>query len=269
MQALFVAWQQPVTRRYFPVARLVSGVGEQHNLYEFAYIRGADEAASAGFQPFLAFPDLHFVYRSESLFPFFTNRLMSRKRPDFPAHLERLGLDASADDMTILSRSGGTRATDSIELFPLPSFDPVTNRLFILFWMHGFRYLSPEQQARVLQLQPEEPLELRPERDNLVDPSAVQIFTTDNVAVGWVPRYLASDATHQLRLADALPNFRSFVERVNQDPAPMQQRLLCRLESVGSANFIPCSTDVFRPLSANAVPLHGMTAPPSSPVSAA
>ena len=44
-QALFVAWQQPDSRRYFPVGRLAACPREAGIVYEFAYIRGAAEAA--------------------------------------------------------------------------------------------------------------------------------------------------------------------------------------------------------------------------------
>lgn len=252
IHALFVAWQQPVSRRYYPVARLLCGTGEHRDLFEFCYIHGAELAMADGFRPLLAFPHLDRVYRARELFPFFTNRLMSRKRPDFPDYVRRLGLEIDSDPMAILAR-GGTRATDTIELFPLPHFDPASGRCFTHFWMHGYRHLMPEQQARVLRLVPDEPLIARAEPDNQFDPNAVQLISTDGIVVGYVPRYLASDATHLMRMADTADQFRVFVELVNQDPAPMQQRLLCRLESVGSARFIPCAVDVFRPIPADAV----------------
>ena len=99
LQALYVAWQQPESRRYFPVARLVAGVGDIPGLYEFAYIKGAEEAQKADFEPFPAFPKLSEVYRSKELFPFFANRLMSINRPDYPSYLQSLGLDSNADPM--------------------------------------------------------------------------------------------------------------------------------------------------------------------------
>lgn len=252
VQALFVAWQQPDSRRYYPVARLASGVGAAHDLYEFAYVRGADEAAAVGFHPFLAFPDLHGVCRSAELFPFFTNRLMSRKRPDFLAHVERLGLDASADDMAILARSGGTRATDSIELFPLPIFDPEIGWYQTCFWMHGFRHLTPQQLARLFKLQPGEPLLPVHEPANPHDANAIGLLTEDQIHVGYVPRSLASDAVHLLKQCST---FRIFVQRVNPDPAPMQQRLLCDLQSCWPEGFVPCDQPVYQPISPQAVRL--------------
>ncbi|MCP9861401.1 HIRAN domain-containing protein [Cyanobium sp. Cruz-8H5] len=257
MTALFVAWQQPESRRYYPVGRLVwvadePGLGADHReLFEFSYIRGAHEAAGVGFQPFLAFSDLQQVYRSHELFPFFANRLMSRNRADYRAHVERLGLEPDATAMQILARSGGARATDSIELFPLPTREPGRTWFLTHFWLHGYRHMSPEAQVRVLSLQPGEQLLTLREPSNPHDPHAIALLTTpDRARIGYFPRYLASDA---IRLLEDCSSFEVFVERVNPDPAPLQQRLLCRLESCWPENFRPCSQDIYRPVNPDRV----------------
>jgi hypothetical protein len=252
VQVLFVAWQEPQSRRYYPVARLVAGVGDAHDLFEFSYIRGAEDAAKEGFQPFLAFPLMESVYRSRELFPFFTNRLMSPNRPDFATHIRRLGLDADADPMLILARSGGTRATDSLELFQLPVWDESVGCYQNFFWMHGFRHLAPDQQGRIAALASGDELMARQEPTNSFDPRALQLFSPDGVFVGYIPRYLASDAVHLLQSCEY---FKVFVERVNHDPAPTQQRLLCRLVSCWPEGFVPCAQEVYQPISNNAVKL--------------
>jgi len=260
VQVLFVAWQQPESRQYYPIARLAAGVGDGRDLFEFSYIKGAEQAAKEGFQPFLAFPLKNSVYRSNELFPFFTNRLMSPNRPDFATHVRRLGLDADANPMAILARSGGSRATDSIELFQLPIWDESIGCCQNFFWMHGFRHLTPEQQARLATLVPGDELAARHEATNSSDPAALQLFSPDGVFIGYVPRYLASDAVHLLHRCD---NFKVFVDRVNQEPAPTQQRLLCRLESGRPIGFVPCSQDVYQPISSDAVRLDPYGANPT------
>jgi hypothetical protein len=249
IRAIFVAWQQPQSRQYYPIARLVPDVGDEHDLFEFAYVQGAQDAITEGFQPFLAFPDLLGVYRSRELFPFFTNRLMSHKRPDFPDHVRRLGLDTQADPMLILARSGGTRATDSIELFALPVWDETIGCYRAFFWMHGFRHLEPDNQTRVLALQPGDELLAQPEPTNAWDANAIRLLSPDGVFVGYVPRYLTSDAIH---LLSSCVEFHVVVEQVNQDPAPAQQRLLCRLDSCWPPDFEPCSQPAYRPISQQA-----------------
>lgn len=252
VQALYVAWQQPESRRYFAVARLVGGVGETQDFYEFAYIKGAETAVVNGFQPFLAFPSLGEVYRSKELFPFFSNRLMSRSRPEFSEYTQSLGLDLDADSMLILARSGGTRATDSIELFSLPVRAKEDETFHTFFWMHGFRYLDPVQQSRVLSLQPGEELFASPEPKNAVDPNAIQLLSADHVKVDYAPRYLAYGV---VGLLNATVNCRIFVERVNPRPAPTQQRLLCRLEASWPSDFQPFSSDIYQPISSRATDL--------------
>jgi len=252
LQALYVAWQQPESRRYFPVARLIAGVGDLPGLYEFVYIKGAEEAQTADFEPFPAFPKLSEVYRSKELFPFFVNRLMSINRPDYPSYLQSLGLNSNADPMLILARSGGGRTTDSVELFSLPSRTGGNGTLYTYFWMHGFRYLDPIQQDSVLRLQPGEELFASPQKDNAVDSNAVRLETSHHVVVGYLPRYLASEA---ISLFNSNCEFRVLVERVNPPPAPTQQRLLCRLEGCWPTDVPPFASNTYQPVPSDAVDL--------------
>src|SRR4051812_48498241 len=125
--ALFVTWQDRVSRKIFPVGRLVRLL-EPAGAYEFAYIAGAKEAESAGFVPFLAFPSLAAVYRSHELPPFFANRIMPAGRPDYAKFVQRLALvPDAADPHTILARSGGVRATDCFEVFAEPTRLPMVD----------------------------------------------------------------------------------------------------------------------------------------------
>lgn len=109
--ALFVAWQQPDTRRFHPNARLARvSEGACEHCFEFAYIQEELQAQGDGFQPFLAFPNLNEAERSRSFFPTFANRIMSESRMEYPLYLERLGLGSDmADPFDILGRSGGSR----------------------------------------------------------------------------------------------------------------------------------------------------------------
>ena len=257
IRALFVSWQAPDSRRYFPVGRLAIDLLPEQADYEFVYIRGTFEAMKVGFRPFLGFPDVQGVYRDDRLFPFFTNRLMPRNRPDFDGFLARLGLNsADADDMGILARSGGVRATDSLEMFPLPVRDPQTGCFETRFWMHGFRHLAADQQARVLELRPGDVLTAVREPFNPTDPNAIQLFAPGRVFVGYVPRYLAGDACHLLSQCDS---FEVVVNRVNPPPAPTQQRLLCDVHSCWPDGFVPCNSDVYQPIAEQALQLelHG------------
>ena len=246
-QTLYVAWQQPESRQFFPVGRLTAETDLSTNtksVFEFRYIEGALTAANEGFQPFLEFPDFDRVYRSHKLFPFFANRVMSRNRPDFARYAAALALDPqTADEMSLLIRSGGVRATDSIELFPHPVLDPAEMCYESYFLVHGLRHCGPEAEARVLRLRPQEQLVLAPEPTNPVDPRAIKLRTSDGVQVGYVPRYLVADFS---LLADICDYFEVFVARVNPPPAPTQHRLLCRLLSCWPDGFEPFSCSNFK-----------------------
>ncbi|HEY1755207.1 MAG TPA: hypothetical protein VGG72_07395, partial [Bryobacteraceae bacterium] len=116
MRTLFLAWQDPKSRQGYPVGRLDSS----NQLYSFRYTKGAEQAATAaGFQPLASFPELRTVYVSEQLFPLFTNRVLRQSRPEYGDYLKWLSVPASErDPVVILSRSGGQRVTDTLEVFP-------------------------------------------------------------------------------------------------------------------------------------------------------
>src|ERR1700722_14600602 len=119
---LFVSWRSPQTRLIYPVGRLTFDAATHR--YEFRYIRSALKATQDGFPPFPEFPKLDAVYGAMQIFPLFANRVMPVSRPGYRSFLEALGLSAdTAHPMTILSRTGGRRETDQIELFPLPMPD--------------------------------------------------------------------------------------------------------------------------------------------------
>ena len=249
LHALFVAWQNPETRRFYPVARLAQVQGASCvDCFEFTYIHGCRDAD--GFQPFVSFPVIDRVYRSERLFPMFSNRLLSRSRADFPEYLSQLGLPATTTSpMTILSRSSGRRATDTLELFPLPEFDPVLGYR-TWFWVHGLRHLPPEFQSQIETLAVEERLFPHCETDNPVNPSAIKLLSgRRGYWTGYMPSYLLDDAHH---LGHRCDDIRIYVDRINAPTAPIQQRILCRVESCWPEGFVPYSSTRYQPLSADA-----------------
>jgi hypothetical protein len=206
--------------------------------FEFAYVHGARDASKFGFLPFLNFPELGQVYWSDELFPFFANRVISPSRPDFATYVTRLGLDPkTADVMTILARSGGVRATDSLELFPLPGRDMQTGCYQAHFLVHD---LPAAAQGRIEVLHKNE--FLKPFLDLA---GGISLVTEDDVLVGYLPTYLLGDAW---KLVDACKYLEVVVEQVNPPPAPTQQRLLCNLRSCWPAGFVPFDGSTFRPI---------------------
>jgi hypothetical protein len=240
MKALFVAWQEPDTRRWLPVGRLTHENGK----YRFVYTRGAKEARS--FTPFGRMVDLDAAYVSDVLFPLFANRVLPKSRPEYGDYLRWLGLSEEAhDELEVLARSGGLRATDSLEIFPCP--EPTADKHYeVYFFCHGVRHLKSHDQAQVNALKRGDRLYLMSDLQNEHDDKALLMRTVDPIScVGYCPRYYSAEFSHLLDSVGAdKVNVR--VEQVNPD-APMQLRLLCKLSAPWPANFSACSLDQFQP----------------------
>lgn len=243
-RALFVAWRtrDPENPGWGPVGRLEFD-GE---FYRFFYTRGA--LSLPGFKAFPEMDNLDEVYESTELFPLFANRLLSKSRPEYDAYLRWSGFDHNdpPDPLLILGVSEGQRQTDAIEVFPCPLPDGdgcYLNR----FFLHGIRWVEEEGREHVEHLQAGELLRLAPEPTNKVDPQAVAIYPqSDGPRIGYAPRYLAHDIHTLLGWCD--PELvRLAVERVNKD-APLQQRVLCRMQACWPEDFEPCKTEAFEPI---------------------
>lgn len=239
---LYVAWRAggDGNGQWGPVGRLDRlGTG-----YRFRYTRGA--RTLPGFQPFPGMLDLEGVYEADTLLPLFANRLLSASRPEYPALRVWGDLDDdAADPIAVLSVTEGRRATDSYECFPEPRRD-ADGRYVGKFFLHGLRHRHPEALERVKQLQPGARLALRPETNNPFDPRAVAV-DLDGVHLGYAPRYLARDI-RSLGQSGRPEEVQLSVVRVNHD-APLQQRLLCRIEAPWPQSFQPCAQDDYRPIS--------------------
>lgn len=219
-----VVWQGP-DRRFVPIAELEVGrVDDGGFVTCFRYLPSASTAP--GFAPLLAFPDLDEVYRSEGgLPPFLTNRVMSPRRPDFGHHLASLGLSLEeADPLEILARSGGSRATDTLQL--VPSLERDGDVLWRHVVVSGVRH-RPGVEEILASLDEGDELLLRPEPDNPRNADAMLLETSDGRAVGWYPDHLLPELhAHQERGGDA----KVTVVVINGPDVPWHLRLLCRLE---------------------------------------
>jgi hypothetical protein len=242
---LFVSWYSPESKFIYPVARLTEF--HEPSKFEFVYIRGATEAERHGFEPFLDFPELNKAYSSESLFPMFANRLMPEGRPDYDDFIGRLGLERkTADPLAVLARSGGRRATDRLELFGYPEHDPVAGDLLYRFWARGISHVAHAEE-RIDFVRPEERLLCALDCQNPTDPNAValRVEKPRHQILGFLPFYLC-DEVQQLHAMDV--PFQVVVEKVNLEPAPRHQRLLCLLRTRGGKKFHPFSSDRYAPI---------------------
>jgi hypothetical protein len=249
-KAVFLAWQDPGSRTWFPIGKLSCESGD---LFRFVYTGGFEIAhARAGLTPLIGFPEVQQVYESSELFPLFKNRIMSRSREEYESYVARLNLPLDGPPpLSLLARSAGRRSTDSFEIFAHPQFIRPDGevRYCIDFFVHGIRHMPASAADRALLLEADERLRLMPDGQNPEDPSAVALRTEDKVLLGYVPRYYCPDL-ELLRQNQTQPEVR--VLRVNASPAPVQQRVLVQLDAPWLAEAPPFDRPQYQPLNARA-----------------
>lgn len=249
MRKLYIAWQDPVARRWYPVGRLTF----EKKVYRFVYTQGAKDAEqSQRFIPFGRMNNFEVAYESEELFPLFANRLLSTKRPEYQDYIKWLKLDNDYQEnrqLAMLAITGGFRETDSLEILPCP-LPTSEGRYEVLFFSRGISHLERSTVGRVNALKPGERLFLMYDVQNQFDALAITLRTDDPVMlVGYCPRYLTEDFRLILQeFGHSIPQVS--VEQVNLD-APLQLRLLCKFSSPWPQSFQPCSGDSFEPLVAD------------------
>jgi hypothetical protein len=243
LKTLFLAWQDPDSRTWFPVGKLT----REDGTYNFSYLQGAIQAGEkANFQPLWSFPDFYISYSSIELFPLFSNRLLRPSRPDYENFVQWLNIPQQKDDpIALLARSGGRRKTDSFEVFPYLERDEQGN-YHIHFFAHGLRHFPKDIQQHVQSLQPGTRLLVTHDIQNAFDSRALILRTEDLHFVGYCPRYLTDDF---FELISQFPqHVNAMVERVNLPPTPLQFRLLCNLTATWQEDFHPFSGPLYQSL---------------------
>jgi len=247
LRTLFLAWQDPDGRRWFPVGRL----DQSNGTYLFRYTKGALQAQKRGFTPITSFPRLYKTYESEDIFPLFANQVLSRNRPEFDDFVEWLSVPKEkADPVAILARTSD-QVTDTLEIFPYPE-QREDDAHVVHFFVRGLRYQSDCAIKRVHSLEPGERLLMLPDVQNEHDPNACLLRTVerhkkDMHLMGYLPRYLAREMSRispEHRTASKIE-----VVRVNPSPAPIHFRILCRLAFPSSSTYQPFDDEVYDPLS--------------------
>ncbi len=237
MKSIYLACQDESTRAWTPVAVVTRDSGD----YRLRYTRGAEQSSFTGF---VRMTDLRREYISNQLFPILANRLLPKSRPQHAEYLNWLGLSAAEhDDFAELSRTGGIKATDPIEIIATPEIGDSGN-YEVYFFSRGIRHFPPDVEARVLTLSHGQPLFLMKDFQNKRDPSALLLRTDDPISiVGYAPSYYTTD------IAKVAGDHTTCVtvERVNPN-APVQYRLLCKLSAPWPEAFAPFGSDVFKPL---------------------
>jgi hypothetical protein len=214
-----VAWRNTALARISPVAVL----DYDGRVYRFRYLSTASTVED--FRPFIGFPQLDQIYEAQRLWPFFALRVMDRRRPDFPRYVEWLGLPPDAKPLDILSRSGGERKGDAVQVIEEPVVD-LTGITESTFLIRGARYATSEysSESAAEALSPGGELSIVPDPSNPANPHALLIATRGGLPIGWVPDLLIT-YVGVVRSG----NSRLVVVRNNGPDAPWHLRLLVRL----------------------------------------
>ncbi len=194
--------------------------------WSFRYLPGADVAPA--FRPFPGFPDLRKTYQSPSLFLFFADRLMDRRRPEFVAYVRALDLDDDPADADLLSRSEGVIKGDKVAVVEEPFVDDA-GRTSHVFVVRGLRFAAgpPEEREAVLSdVDAGTPLQVRPDLNNPVNPDALLLLAPSGAPVGWVPDALVPYVSSLLLHAGG----NVLVQRRNGPELPPHVRLLARAQ---------------------------------------
>jgi hypothetical protein len=227
-----VLWQHSETRTFHRI-----GLLERSELgYRFGYEPQVRQVA--GFEPLLNFPDIDRLYESADLFPVFANRVMTTRRDGYADYVSALGLGPSPEPFEVLARTLGARATDRIQVLPLPDAS-LDGRLQLVFLVHGIRHVDPTG-LRVAGLHAGDPLFVTAEDHNPVNPLAVLVSdrpaASRDTSLGYVPDALT---TLVRRLIAESTELDLRVERLNPEEGllPDSMRVLARLEARMDADF--------------------------------
>ncbi|MEV0596782.1 HIRAN domain-containing protein [Nonomuraea cavernae] len=198
--------------------------------FAFAYLRRVMDMP--GFRPLFGFADLERRYASPTLFPLFSQRLMNPQRSDYGKYLMVLGLTSGSPPLTVLGRSGGRRAGDSIFLVPEPYVDPEGHTSSV-FFVHGLRHMAGAE-SRISLLSVGDDLGLRDDPTNPANRHAL-LVTREGDELGWVPDLLL-DYVHHVRDAG---NMTLRVGQVNGSDAPANLRLRVQLDGSVPHDYSP------------------------------
>ncbi|MBU1412106.1 HIRAN domain-containing protein [Myxococcota bacterium] len=247
-RSLFVAVraQEDGNHQWQPVGLLEN---PKKGEYRFRYTEGANRLP--GFSGFTGMEDLNQVYLSERLFPIFSNRIFSPRRPEFGELLEWSGFSPGekVEPMALLEVTEGLRATDSVEVFPKPR-EAKPGVFVSRFFLHGLRWMPPAAIAFTETLVPGTRLGLMLDMANPYDPNAVAVrsdYSGDRFWIGYVPRYLAAEIRKLCQDQKWVSGLTLLVQKVNPQ-APLHNRILCELTAPYPHGIRPCEGEEFKPL---------------------
>lgn len=267
VRTLFVAWQDPESRRIFPVARLTRRRTGEYELRYIQAVRAAQQRGFVGLPGFEQLEETHVTAELPAIFQRPARRAASKPAASKPvasepvasepaarqpaarqpgAPLARELLDATP--ITLFVRRPESDAPERLEAFA-PPLSGAEGRRWGVFEARGVGRV--QQQLEVLAaLEPHERLLVRAETDNPYNPNALALQRRDGTSIGYVPDYLANELaavggrSHQLEI-EVLES-----RRVTFAPAPAVYRVLCRYVCTPELGRALFTSESYRPLSA-------------------
>ncbi len=180
---LYVIWREPQTGRRHCIGelwRINVGYAFGYNLTECPW------GNNGHFDILPEFPDttrsIENPYTSKHLFPTFSQRIPSPKRPDFDKLMHLWGVESPDDALEILGVSGGMQATDQLELADYRTIDDDLSRPLI------FRLAGAQHYPHSEAVHTGEHLQLRRDYENQYDRYATKVEAAHGIQIGWVPR---------------------------------------------------------------------------------
>lgn len=240
VRRLVVTWQHPDERLIEPIGLL----DYDGHCYRFGYIHHVLQVKD--FRPLLGFRDLYRQYVSDQLFPFFAQRVMDPRRPDYQRYVQRLGLPDDASPWEQIGRSQGRRQGDTIQLLPEPVND--CGLITCRFLVNGIRHVPgpsrildgrPVQvdrnqvEAALSALRSGNPLGIAQEPGNPINKLALMVMADSVTPVGWIPNLMLEDMHRLLSRAKVTVT----ADHVNGPSAPWHLRLLALLTGHDAGQF--------------------------------
>ena len=235
---LILAWRNPVSRQWIPIGNLEY----KTEMYYFNYTNGVK---NNNFQAFGKMDDFRKTYGSTSLFPIFKNRLLAKSRPEYEDFLNWLDINDNDNELIELSRSRGIRATDELQLFPMPEINAKGN-YEVLFFSHGISHMSKHYAKRLDTLNKNDTLLIVKDIQNKFDDKALLLRTeADPVELlGYCPSFFVEDFNKLMKINED-KNVHITVQKVNHE-APLQLKLLCKLTTKWPKDFKSFDSEDFK-----------------------
>ena len=191
---LYLIWKDEKSRKQYIVAQL-----SKNGQYEFEYKHEVNEAQKHGFELLVTFPDTTTVYKNDILFPVFSSRLPDGKRKDIGNILKKHGL-TEYDEYSLLKRSGARLPIDNLEFIdPILDKDEDFERIFYLAGSRHYINCSESNCNKAMQTNVGDELVLQLEQTNLHDSNAIEVFTKDNIKLGYIPRYYCEGVSELIK----------------------------------------------------------------------